>query len=72
MIDKGDIPSIPCKMSLRMPKSVRKADGLSHIFTDFYVSALTPRIDSTETSLQVSENINLFDTDRRENTVPLL
>jgi hypothetical protein len=39
---------------------MRKVDGLSLIFIDFYVPALTPRVNSTETSLQLSENINLF------------
>jgi hypothetical protein len=29
IIDKGDIPSIQCKMSPRGPKSIRKVDGLS-------------------------------------------
>jgi hypothetical protein len=35
---------------------MRKVDGLSLIFIDFYVPALTPRLNSTETSLQLSEN----------------
>jgi hypothetical protein len=39
---------------------MRKVDGLSLIFIDFYVPALTPRLNSTETSLQPSENINVF------------
>jgi hypothetical protein len=60
MIDKGDIPSIQCKMSLGGPKSMRKVDGMSIIFIYFYVPALTPRLNSTETSLQLSENIALF------------
>jgi hypothetical protein len=60
MIDKGVIPSIQCKMSLRRPKSMRKIDGPSLIFIDFYVSALTPRLNITEISLQLSENITLF------------
>jgi hypothetical protein len=60
MIDKGDIPSIQCKMSLRRPESMRKVDGVSLIFIDFYVAALTPRLNSTETSLKFSENITLF------------
>jgi hypothetical protein len=33
---------------------------LSLIFIDFYVPSLTPRLNSTETSLQLSENITLF------------
>jgi hypothetical protein len=60
MIDERDIPSIQCKMSLRGPKSLRNIDGLSLIFIDFYAPALTPRLNSTETSLQLSENITLF------------
>jgi hypothetical protein len=60
MIDERDIPPIQCKMSLRGHKSVRKVDGLSPIFIDFYVPALTPRLNSIETSLHLSENITLF------------
>jgi hypothetical protein len=60
MIDKGDIPSIQCKMSLRGHKSMRKAEGLSLIFIDISVPAPTPRLNSTETSLQLSENITRF------------
>jgi hypothetical protein len=60
MTDKGDIPSIHCKTSRRGAKSIRKVDGLSLILIDFYVPALTPRLNSTETSLQLSENITLF------------
>jgi hypothetical protein len=37
---------------------MRKVDGVSLI--DFYVPALTPRLNSTETSLQLSENIIIF------------
>jgi hypothetical protein len=53
MSDKGDIPSFQCKMSFMGPKSTRKVDGLNLTFIDFYVPALTPRLNSTETSLQV-------------------
>jgi hypothetical protein len=60
MTDEGDILSIQCKMSLRGPKSMRQVGGLSLIFIDFYVLALTPHLNSTETSLQVSENITHF------------
>jgi hypothetical protein len=42
------------------PKAMRKVDGLSLIFIDFYVPALIPRLNSTETSLHLSENITLF------------
>jgi hypothetical protein len=44
MIDMGDIPSIQRKMSLRGPKSMRKVDGLSLVFIDFYVPTLTTRL----------------------------
>jgi hypothetical protein len=60
MIDEGDIPSILCKRSLGRPMSMRKVNGLSLIFVDIYVPALTSRLNSTETSLQLSENITLF------------
>jgi hypothetical protein len=60
MIDEGDIPSIQCKMSLRGPKSMKKVDGLILIFIDFYVPALTQRLNRTGTTLQVSENITPF------------
>jgi hypothetical protein len=60
MIVEGDIPSIQCKMSLRGPKSIRKVDDVNLIDIDFYVPTLTPRLNSTETTLQLSENIALF------------
>jgi hypothetical protein len=60
MIDKGDIPSIQREMSLRGPKSMREVDGLSLIFIDCYIPALTPLLSSNETSLQLPENITLF------------
>jgi hypothetical protein len=47
-------------MSLRRLKSIRKVDGLSLSFIDFYVPALTPRLNNIETSLQLSKNITLF------------
>jgi hypothetical protein len=47
-------------MSLRGPKSMRKADDLSLIFIDFYVPALTPRHKNPETSRQLFKNITLF------------
>jgi hypothetical protein len=60
MTDVGDILSIQCKMSLRGPKSMSKVDDLSLIFIDLYVPMLTSRLNSTETSLQISENITLL------------
>jgi hypothetical protein len=60
IIDEGDIPPIQCKMCLRGPNSMSKIDGLNFIFIDFYVPALTSRLNSTETLLQVSENITPF------------
>jgi hypothetical protein len=55
MFDKAGIPYIQCKMSLGGPKSMRKMIGLSLISIDFYVPALTSRLKSTETALQLSE-----------------
>jgi hypothetical protein len=60
MTEKENIPSIQCKMSLRGPKSMRKIDGLSLIFIDFFVLAITPYLSSTKTLLQLSENMTLF------------
>jgi hypothetical protein len=60
MTDKGDIPSIQCKITLRGAKSMRTVDRLSLIFTDFCVPAHTLHLSSTETSLQLSENTTLF------------
>jgi hypothetical protein len=60
MTYEGDIPSIQCKMSFRGPKSMGKVDGLSLIYIDFFVPTLTSRFNSTETSLQLSENITFF------------
>jgi hypothetical protein len=56
MIDEGDIPSIQYKMSFREPKSMGKVDDLSLIFISFYV----PALNSTETSLQLSEGTTSF------------
>jgi hypothetical protein len=60
LIDNGDIPFIQYKMSLRGAESMRKVDGLSFMFIDFYVPALTPRLSITEKWLQVPENIIFF------------
>jgi hypothetical protein len=60
MIAEGDITSIDYRMSLSRPKSMREVHYLSLIFIDFNVLALTPRLNSTENSLQLSENITLF------------
>jgi hypothetical protein len=60
MVDEGDIPSIQCKIRHRGPKSMGKVDGLKLVLIDFYVAALSPRLNNTETSLQLSENINLI------------
>jgi hypothetical protein len=60
MTDKGDIPSIQRKMSLMGPKSMRKVESLSLIFTDFYAPVLTSHLNSTKISLQLSANITLF------------
>jgi hypothetical protein len=57
MIDKGDIRSIQWKMSLGVPKSMKKVDGLSLILIDFYISAHASCLNSNETSLQLSENM---------------
>jgi hypothetical protein len=40
---------------------MRKLDATSLIFIGIYALALTPRLNSTETSLQLSENITLFE-----------
>jgi hypothetical protein len=60
MTDKGDIPPIQCTTSLWVPFSTRKVDGLSLFFICFYVPEFTPLLNSTETSLQLSENTTLF------------
>jgi hypothetical protein len=60
MIDKGNIPSVQCKMSLRGPKSMRNVDGFCLVFIDFCIPALTPLLNITDTSLQLFENITPF------------
>jgi hypothetical protein len=42
MIYERDTPSIQCKLSLSGAKSMRKVDGVSLVFMDFYVLALAP------------------------------
>jgi hypothetical protein len=39
---------------------MREVDCLSLVFIDFYVPALTPRLDCIKTALQLSENIALL------------
>jgi hypothetical protein len=60
MIEKGDVPSIQCKMSLRGPKPMRKVDDMSLIVIVYNIPTLTQRLNNTETSLQLSENITVF------------
>jgi hypothetical protein len=60
MIDEGDIPSIECKMSHRGPKSMRKVDGLSLNFINFYFPAFIPRLNIIKTSLQLSDKRIFF------------
>jgi hypothetical protein len=60
MIAEGDIPSMQCNLNLRGPKSMRKVDDLSLIFIDFCVPTLTSSLNSSDTSLQLSENLTLY------------
>jgi hypothetical protein len=60
MTGNEDAPPIQCKLSLRGPKCIRKVDGVNLIIIDFYIIGLTPRLNSTETTPQLSENITLF------------
>jgi hypothetical protein len=46
-----NIASTQCNMSFGGPTTMRKVDGLSLILSDFYVPALTPCLNSMETSL---------------------
>jgi hypothetical protein len=59
VIHERDIPSTQCKMSLRGPKSMRKVDGLSLLFIDFYFPVLTHH-NSSETSLQLSAACRVY------------
>jgi hypothetical protein len=60
MIDEWDIPSVQCKMIVSGHKPMRKVDVLSFILIDFYVLALTSRLNSIETLLQLSETEHQF------------
>jgi hypothetical protein len=60
MIDEEYIPSSQCKMSQKGPNSMRKVYIVSLIVINFYVPAITPRINNIKTSLQLSANITLF------------
>jgi hypothetical protein len=55
---KWDILSIQCNMSLR--PLVYEKSGLSLLFIDFNILAITPHLNSTETLLQPSDNITFF------------
>jgi hypothetical protein len=60
MAHENYISSVQCKMCLREPECMRKVDELSFMIIDFYVPALIQRLNNTETSMQLSENITLF------------
>jgi hypothetical protein len=44
MIQKGNVPSVQCEMSLRWYRSMREVDDPSFIFIDFNVPALALRL----------------------------
>jgi hypothetical protein len=60
MTDEGDVLSVQCKMSLRGSKSMRKVVDLSLTFVECHVPALISHLNSTKTSLQLSDNITFF------------
>jgi len=60
MVYKNDIPSSSCKIILDRSTPLREADGPILVLIDVYVPALTLRLHSRETALQISENITLF------------
>jgi hypothetical protein len=60
IIYKWNVPSIQCKERLWGSNSMREVDCLNLVFIDFYVPALTPRLDCIKTALQLSENIALL------------
>jgi hypothetical protein len=60
MIGKGDVPSIHLKISSKGLKFMKKVDGLRLLFINIYDQAFTSRLNSTDTSLQISENITPF------------
>jgi hypothetical protein len=55
-LTKGIFRPFNIKVSCRWPKSMRKVDGLSLVLIDFYVLALMPCLNTSETLLQLSEN----------------
>jgi hypothetical protein len=52
---------LQCKMRFGGPEFRRQVEVLSVMFIAFYVPTLTSRLNSTETSLRLSENITLFE-----------
>jgi hypothetical protein len=60
MIEEGDVMTIQCKKSFGRLEFTRKVNVLSLIFIDFYVPTLTLRLNSTETSLQLSIYTHIY------------
>jgi hypothetical protein len=60
---------ILCKMNLRRPRPMRNIHGLSLIFITFDVPALTPVLNNSENSLQLSEDVILLSVCRIYNDV---
>jgi hypothetical protein len=59
LVYKGDVPSFQCKTILDRSMPAREIDGLSLVFIDFYIPALTPRLHRSEAALELSKNIAL-------------
>jgi hypothetical protein len=57
---RGYVPSVQREASLSWSKSVREVDGPSVISINFNVPVITPRLNKTETALQLSEDIALY------------
>jgi hypothetical protein len=57
---KRNVPPLPCKLSPDQCASVREADDRNLTLFGIYLPAFTPRLPSTQATLQRSENVSLL------------
>jgi hypothetical protein len=59
VVEEGNLPSFQCKTSFDWCAPMGEVDGLSLLFINLNVSALTPRLHCGESALEFSNNITL-------------
>jgi hypothetical protein len=60
VVCEGNLPSFQCKKSFDWCTPMGEVDGLSLLFINLNVPALTPQFHCGETALDLSKPLNLF------------